>query len=141
MLDQDEAAFDAGECAQFAGPARLAQTTMVVRAQPCRLAARQGQCRFMLAKFKEWGWDARIETFQVLYPTPISTTVELVAPEKIKLGGQEPPVPGDDTSANTADALPPYVAFRATAMSPPTWSTSISACPRITRRSRGAAST
>jgi len=67
---------------------------------------------FMLAKFKEWGWDARIETFQVLYPTPISTTVEMVAPDRIVLGGQEPVVPGDDTSGNTAGALPPYVAFQ-----------------------------
>jgi N-acetylated-alpha-linked acidic dipeptidase len=67
---------------------------------------------FMLAKFKEWGWDAHIETFQVLYPTPISTIVEMVGPEKIVLGGQEPAVPGDDTSANLAGALPPYVAFQ-----------------------------
>ena len=66
----------------------------------------------MLAKFKEWGWDAHIETFQVLYPTPISTTVEMVAPDRIVLGGQEPAVPGDDTSGNTAEALPPYVAFQ-----------------------------
>jgi N-acetylated-alpha-linked acidic dipeptidase len=67
---------------------------------------------YMLGLFKSWGWDARIETFQVLYPTPISTTVELIAPETIKLGGQEPAVAGDDTSTNTADALPPYVAYQ-----------------------------
>ena len=72
----------------------------------------KANAEFMLAKFKEWGWDAKIETFSVLYPTPISTTVEMVAPEKIVLGGQEPPVAGDDTSANTAGALPPYVAFQ-----------------------------
>ncbi len=67
---------------------------------------------FMLAKFKEWGWDAHIEIFKVLYPTPLSTTVEMIAPEHIALGGQEPVVAGDDTSANTAGALPPYVAFQ-----------------------------
>lgn len=67
---------------------------------------------FLLAQFKSWGWDARIETFQVLYPTPISTTVELIAPEKIVLGGQEPAVEGDATSSNTKDALPPYVAYQ-----------------------------
>src|SRR5947208_5121596 len=67
---------------------------------------------YMLGLFKSWGWDAHIETFHVLYPTPISTTVELIAPEHIALGGQEPAVPGDDTSANTAGALPPYVAYQ-----------------------------
>ena len=32
---------------------------------------------YMLGLFKSWGWDAHIETFQVLYPTPISTVVEI----------------------------------------------------------------
>ena len=72
----------------------------------------KANAEFMLAKFKEWGWDAKIETFSVLYPTPISTTVELVAPEHIVLGGQEPSIAGDDTSGMTAGALPPYVAFQ-----------------------------
>ncbi len=65
-----------------------------------------------LAKFRAWGWSAEIETFDVLYPTPISTLVELVEPTRLKLGGQEPAVPGDSTSGNTAGALPPYVAFQ-----------------------------
>lgn len=65
-----------------------------------------------LAKFKAWGWDAHIETFDVLYPTPISTLIEMVAPTPIRLGGQEPAILEDATSANTAGALPPYVAFQ-----------------------------
>src|SRR5438270_3647963 len=65
-----------------------------------------------LALFKQWGWDAHIERFDVLYPTPISTTVELIAPQHIVLGGQEPPVPEDPTSSRTAGALPPYVAYQ-----------------------------
>jgi N-acetylated-alpha-linked acidic dipeptidase len=69
---------------------------------------------FQLAMFKQWGWDAHIERFDVLYPTPISTTVELVTPERVTLGGQEPPVPEDPstTPANLAKALPPYVAYQ-----------------------------
>ena len=65
-----------------------------------------------LALFKQWGWDAHIERFDVLYPTPISTTVELIAPSRVTLGGQEPVVTEDPTSANTAAALPPYVAYQ-----------------------------
>lgn len=67
---------------------------------------------FILAKFKEWGWDAKIEQFDVLYPMPISTTLELVTPERVTLGGQEPTIPEDSTSGNLKDALPPYVAFQ-----------------------------
>ncbi|MEA3059049.1 MAG: hypothetical protein QOE50_461 [Sphingomonadales bacterium] len=65
-----------------------------------------------LALFKQWGWDARIERFDVLYPTPITTTVELVTPQRVVLGGQEPAVAEDPSSANTAAALPPYVAYQ-----------------------------
>ncbi|HXC58046.1 MAG TPA: PA domain-containing protein, partial [Steroidobacteraceae bacterium] len=65
----------------------------------------------ILAKFKEWGWDAHIETFQVLYPTPLSTTVELIKPVRVKLGGQEPRIAEDPTS-NAKGMLPPYVAFQ-----------------------------
>ncbi|HEX4738544.1 MAG TPA: transferrin receptor-like dimerization domain-containing protein [Allosphingosinicella sp.] len=72
----------------------------------------RANAEFILARFKEFGWDAHIETFQVLYPTPISTTIELVTPEHVRLGGQEPPVPGDATSSRTATALPPYVAYQ-----------------------------
>jgi N-acetylated-alpha-linked acidic dipeptidase len=65
----------------------------------------------ILSLFKEFGWDAHIETFMVLYPTPLKTVVELLAPQKVKLGGQEPVVPGDDTSGNKG-MLPPYVAYQ-----------------------------
>jgi N-acetylated-alpha-linked acidic dipeptidase len=65
-----------------------------------------------LALFKQWGWDAHIERFDVLYPTPISTTVELVTPQHVQLGGQEPAIAEDPTTANLTAALPPYVAYQ-----------------------------
>jgi N-acetylated-alpha-linked acidic dipeptidase len=68
---------------------------------------------FMLAKFKEWGWDARIETFDVLYPTPKKIGVELVAPTYFVAKLQEPAVAGDRTSDQVADELPPYNAYGA----------------------------
>ena len=67
---------------------------------------------FILAKFNEWGWDAKLERFDVLYPTPISTLLEIVGPKATTLGGQEPAMAEDATSANLKDALPPYVAFQ-----------------------------
>ncbi len=71
----------------------------------------KANAEYMLAKFKGWGWDARIEEFQVLYPTPISETLELVGPEPYKATLTEGPVPGDSTS-NSAGELPAYVAFQ-----------------------------
>jgi N-acetylated-alpha-linked acidic dipeptidase len=72
----------------------------------------KANAEFILARFKEWGWDAHIETFHVLYPTPISTTIEMVAPEQVTLGGQEPALAEDPTSSNLAGAIPPYVAYQ-----------------------------
>jgi N-acetylated-alpha-linked acidic dipeptidase len=65
-----------------------------------------------LALFKQWGWDAHIERFDVLYPTPITTTLELIAPEHVTLGGQEPVVAQDPDSVQGANGLPPYLAYQ-----------------------------
>ncbi|HEY5227694.1 MAG TPA: M28 family peptidase, partial [Opitutaceae bacterium] len=62
---------------------------------------------FTLAKFKEWGWDAHIETFYVLYPTPKSMTLELVGPTPYRAKLLEPQVAGDRTSG-VPGGLPPY---------------------------------
>ena len=68
---------------------------------------------WMLAKFKSWGFDAQIETFDVLFPTPKERLVELIAPTKYHAKLQEPPVPGDPTSAQTQQQLPTYNAYSA----------------------------
>jgi N-acetylated-alpha-linked acidic dipeptidase len=57
--------------------------------------------------FKQWGWDAQIETFEVLYPTLKQHTLELVSPTKFVASLKEPPVAGDESSART-DAMPAY---------------------------------
>ncbi|HEY4114943.1 MAG TPA: M28 family peptidase [Rhizomicrobium sp.] len=67
---------------------------------------------FILGLFKKFGWDAHIETFQVLYPTPISETVELLGPRPFKATLQEPDIAGDTTSRATDPALPAYLAYQ-----------------------------
>src|SRR3954468_15333748 len=112
-LPQDQKAHEAALDAQVSSEDQMAWLkTMTSEPNNVGSPHDRANAEFILARFKEFGWGAHIETFQVLYPTPISTTVELVAPEHIRLGGQEPPVPGDATSGNTATALPPYVAYQ-----------------------------
>jgi N-acetylated-alpha-linked acidic dipeptidase len=72
----------------------------------------KANAEMVLAQFRDWGWDAQIETFEVLYPTPISQTLELVGAEPFKATLTEAPIPGDETSARTKDALPAYVAYQ-----------------------------
>jgi N-acetylated-alpha-linked acidic dipeptidase len=71
----------------------------------------QDNAEWILSKFKQWGFDAHIETFQVLFPTPKERIVELVQPTEFRAKLQEPPVPGDPTSNQTAEQLPTYNAY------------------------------
>ena len=68
----------------------------------------KANAEFMLAKFKEWGWDAHIETFNVLYPTPKKVALELKGPHPYTAKLHEPAVAGDASSAIKTDVLPPY---------------------------------
>jgi N-acetylated-alpha-linked acidic dipeptidase len=63
---------------------------------------------WMLGKFKEWGWDAQIENFDVLFTTPKERHVELLGPTKFVAKLQEPPVAGDPTSNQQSEQLPTY---------------------------------
>jgi N-acetylated-alpha-linked acidic dipeptidase len=73
----------------------------------------KANAEFQLQKFREWGWDASIETFSVLYPTPRELSVELVAPTRFTALLTEPPVEGDATSSKTKDELPAYNVYGA----------------------------
>jgi N-acetylated-alpha-linked acidic dipeptidase len=63
---------------------------------------------WMLAKFREWGWDARIETYDVLFPTPKERLLEMIAPTRFKAVLEEPAVPVDPTSGQKTEQLPTY---------------------------------
>jgi N-acetylated-alpha-linked acidic dipeptidase len=66
---------------------------------------------WILSKFKEWGWDAHIETFEVLFPTPKERVLEMVEPTHFTAKLQEPPVAGDPTSSQQSEQLPSYNAY------------------------------
>jgi len=66
---------------------------------------------WILSKFREWGLDAHIETFDVLFPTPKFRAVEMVAPQPFTAKLAEPTVPGDPTSGQHAEQLPTYNAY------------------------------
>lgn len=66
---------------------------------------------FIAAQFKSWGYEVRIEKFNVLFPTPKLRLVEMIAPTTFKASLLEPPVEGDEYSEQTDEALPGYNAF------------------------------
>ena len=66
---------------------------------------------FIESLFKSWGYDTHIEQFDVLFPTPKTRLVELVAPERYTAKLAEAPLPQDATSGQTAEQLPVYNAY------------------------------
>jgi N-acetylated-alpha-linked acidic dipeptidase len=66
---------------------------------------------WILSKFKEWGLDAKIESFDVLFPTPKERVVELVEPTHFVARLEEPTVAIDPTSRQHDEQLPTYNAY------------------------------
>ncbi|MEO5682658.1 MAG: M28 family metallopeptidase [Chitinophagaceae bacterium] len=68
---------------------------------------------YILNHFKSWGYDAEIETFMVLFPTPKERLLEMIEPVKYKALLSEPALKEDATSNQTAEQLPVYNAWSA----------------------------
>ena len=91
-----------------------------LRAYMQRLSARpheagspydKDNAEWILARFQEWGLDAHIETFDVLFPTPRERAVELVEPTRFTAKLEEPALAVDPTSSQRAEQLPTYNAY------------------------------
>src|SRR5438132_10540969 len=66
---------------------------------------------WILARFREWGWQADIERFDVLFPTPKDRRLELVEPVKFTAKLDEPPLSVDPTTGQKTEQLPSYNAY------------------------------
>jgi N-acetylated-alpha-linked acidic dipeptidase len=93
-----------------------------IRASVERLSARphhvgspydKDNAEWILARFKEWGWEARIERFDVLFPTPKERRLEMIAPSRFTASLREPAIAIDPTSAQATEQLPTYNAYSA----------------------------
>ena len=67
--------------------------------------------QWLLSTFKQWGLNARIESFDVLFPTPKERVVELIEPNKFTATLEEPAFTVDITSGQRVDQLPTYNAY------------------------------
>ena len=66
---------------------------------------------WIAAKAREWGLDAQIEIFDVLFPTPKERLLELVEPTRVSAKIAEPAVAADPTSSQQSEQLPVYNAY------------------------------
>jgi N-acetylated-alpha-linked acidic dipeptidase len=94
-------------------PANLREYVKRLSARPHHVGSAydKDNAEWILSKFKEWGLDAHIETFDVLFPTPKVRLVEMIAPTRFVARLAEPPVAVDPTSSQQAEQLPTYNAY------------------------------
>jgi N-acetylated-alpha-linked acidic dipeptidase len=96
-------------------PSRMREAMRHLSARPHHVGSAydKANAEWIRDQFRSFGWDAQIESFDVLFPTPIERIVELVEPTVYKALLQEPPVPVDPTSNQQDEQLPSYVAYSA----------------------------
>ncbi|HUQ97846.1 MAG TPA: transferrin receptor-like dimerization domain-containing protein [Gemmatimonadaceae bacterium] len=96
-------------------PSRMREAMRLLSARPHHVGSAYDRtnAEWILAQFKSYGWDAHIENFDVLFPTPVERIVELVAPTQYKASLQETAIPLDPTSNQQQEQLPSYNAYSA----------------------------
>ena len=82
-------------------------------ARPHHLGSAYGKenAEFMASLFRSWGYDAKTERFDVLFPTPKTRLLEMTSPTKFVAKLEEPSIAEDSTSGQKSEQLPTYNAF------------------------------
>src|SRR6202795_3965834 len=94
-------------------PANLREYMRRLSARPHHVGSPydKDNAEWILAHFNEWGLDAHIERFDVLFPTPKVRVVEMLAPTKFRAKLEEPALAVDPTSNQKSEQLPTYNAY------------------------------
>lgn len=99
---------------------RAIPDTARLRAYMHRLAARphhvgsayqKENADYLRDLFASWGWDAKLERYDVLFPTPRVRRLELLGPDRYVAKLAEPALKGDPSTAFTSEQLPTYNAY------------------------------
>lgn len=106
---QEQAALEAKFDAQLSAQ-RIGQYIKDMSARPHHVGSPGGEAvaQYLLSKFKSFGLEARVETYQVLFPTPKTRVLEMTGPTTYKAILKEPALKEDATSAQTKEQLDIY---------------------------------
>ncbi len=104
-----EASFDKNISAENIG-----ETMKRLSAYPHHISSpgSKENAEYILDLYTKWGWDAHIETFHVLFPTPKTRVLEMISPTTYKALLKEPAIKEDPTSGQGGQ-LPTYNAYSA----------------------------
>jgi N-acetylated-alpha-linked acidic dipeptidase len=92
----------------------LKEYMRVLSAEPHHLGSAQDKknAEWMRDKFQAWGLEARLEEYEVLFPTPKERVLELLASAKFTALLKEPAI-AEDPDSTDANQLPTYNAYAA----------------------------
>jgi N-acetylated-alpha-linked acidic dipeptidase len=96
-------------------PARMREAMKLLSARPHHVGSPYDKqnAEWMRDQFKSYGWDAKLEEFDVLFPTPKERVLELIAPTRYTANLDETPIDVDPTSGQKDEQLPAYNAYSA----------------------------
>lgn len=91
----------------------LDQWMQQMSAEPHWVGTQYGEknAKWIQGLFKSWGYDAKIETYHILFPYPTERLLELTGPTTYKAKLTAVPVDGDPYTAQGDALLPSYNAF------------------------------
>ncbi len=103
-----EASFEAA-----LNPKNLDTWMQKMAAEPHWVGTEYGRknAEWMAEQFKSWGYDTKIETYQILFPYPKIRELKLVSPVPYEAKLTAVPVEGDPYTAQGEALLPSYNAF------------------------------
>jgi N-acetylated-alpha-linked acidic dipeptidase len=96
-------------------PARLREAMRRLSARPHHLGSPYGKdnAEWLRDQFASYGWEAKLERFDVLFPTPVERVLEMVSPTRFVAKLEEPTVKEDPHSGQKSEQLPTYNAYSA----------------------------
>ncbi len=71
----------------------------------------KANAEWMAGLLKFWGYETKIETYHVLFPTPKARSLEMLAPYAYRASLVEPALAEDATSGQAVEQLPTYNAY------------------------------
>ncbi|MEP6507131.1 MAG: transferrin receptor-like dimerization domain-containing protein [Gemmatimonadales bacterium] len=94
-------------------PARMRESMRLLSARPHHVGSAYDKqnAEWIRDQFRSYGWQAEIENFDVLFPTPKERLVEMISPTKFVADLNERKLDVDPTSGQSDEQLPPYVAY------------------------------
>jgi N-acetylated-alpha-linked acidic dipeptidase len=94
-------------------PARMRDAMKLLSARPHHVGSPYDKqnAEWLRDQFKSYGWQAEIETFDVLFPTPKERVLEMIAPTKFVANLDETAIAVDPTSGQKDEQLPAYNAY------------------------------